>query len=116
MFRVERDRDGAVADLELVDTNQAREERTGVTRQRAVGRRLSDSSEEDERTKAYFAAVAAAARLGAPACSELHIRTDDTHELLEAYPVGPELWALSALDITEIVRAERDVARLNADL
>jgi light-regulated signal transduction histidine kinase (bacteriophytochrome) len=32
------------------------------------------------------------------------------------YPIGEDTWALAALDITERVRAEQEVQRLNADL
>jgi light-regulated signal transduction histidine kinase (bacteriophytochrome) len=51
-----------------------------------------------------------------PVRSEVHVQSEDLHELLEIYPVGQDTWALAALDITERVRAEQEVQRLNADL
>jgi len=60
--------------------------------------------------------VAAAIGDGRPARTELHVRSSDTHELLEAYPVGPGVWALAALDISERVRAEHEIVALNSEL
>ena len=116
VFGVVRDDRGEVADLELVDANPTQETRTGLTRQAVVGTRMSSSAELDERTRAYFEVVAAAIGDGRPARSELHVRGSDTHELLEAYPVGPDTWALAAPDISERVRAEHDIVSLNREL
>ena len=116
VFRVVRDDRGEVVDLELVDANPAQERRTGLTRQAVVGTRMSSPAELDERTRAYFDVVAAAIGDGRPARTELHVRVSDSHELLEAYPVGPDTWALAALDISERVRAEHEIASLNREL
>jgi signal transduction histidine kinase len=116
VFRVVRDRAGQVADLEIADANPTQETRAGRTRHATVGARMNSAGELDERTRAYFEAAAAAIGDGRPARSELHVRSEDLHELLEVYPVGEDTWALAALDITERVRAEQEVQRLNADL
>jgi light-regulated signal transduction histidine kinase (bacteriophytochrome) len=81
-----------------------------------VGRRRSARGELDERTSAYFEIVAAAVDEGVPSRRELHVTSDDAHELVDVYPVDTDRWALAALDITERVHAEQEVARLNADL
>ena len=111
VFTVVRDRDGAVTDLELVDMNPTQQERTGLTREEAVGRRLSRPDGLDERTRSYLEVVASAAGTGTPSRSELHIESDDAYELLEAYPVGRDRWALSALDISGVRHAERALRR-----
>jgi anti-sigma regulatory factor (Ser/Thr protein kinase) len=111
LFRVVRDREGQLADLELVDINPVQLERTGLRREEAVGRRLSRPDGLDERTRSYLEVVASAAGTGAPARSELHVDGDDAYELLEAYPVGRDRWALSALDISGVRQAERALRR-----
>jgi anti-sigma regulatory factor (Ser/Thr protein kinase) len=111
LFRVLRDKHGELMDLELVDLNPIQMERTGLTREEAVGRRLSHPDGLDERTRSYFEMVANAAGTGGPARSELHISADDAYELLEAYPVGRDRWALSALDISGVRHAERALRR-----
>ena len=116
MFRVVRDQAGQVTDLEIADVNPTQEARAGRPRSAIVGARMSSAGELDERTRAYFEAAAAAIGDGRPARSELHVRGEDLHELLEVYPVAEDTWALAALDITERVRAEQEVQRLNADL
>ncbi len=116
VFDVVRNDQGEVTDLELVDANPTQERRTGLTRQTVVGTRMSSSAELDERTRAYFEVVAAAVDDGRPARTELHVRGSDSHELLEVYPVGPGTWALAALDISERVRAEREIVSLNRGL
>jgi signal transduction histidine kinase len=116
VFRVVRDRAGQVADLEIADVNPTQETRAGRPRSASIGARMSGAGELDERTRAYFEAAAAAIGDGRATRSELHVLTEDLHELLEVYPVGEDTWALAALDITERVRAEQEVQRLNADL
>jgi anti-sigma regulatory factor (Ser/Thr protein kinase)/PAS domain-containing protein len=111
VFTVVRDADGAITDLELVDINPTQQERTGLTREEAVGQRLSRPDGLDERTRSYLDVVASAADGGTPARSELYIEGDDAYELLEAYPVGRDRWALSALDITGVRHAERALRR-----
>jgi signal transduction histidine kinase len=116
VFRVVRDRAGQVTDLEIADVNPTQEKRAGRPRSAITGARMTSAGELDERTRAYFEAAAAAIGDGRPARSELHVQGEDLHELLEVYPVGEDTWALAALDITERVRAEHEVQRLNADL
>ena len=111
VFEVVRDADGAITDLELVDINPTQQERTGLSRGEAVGKRLSRPDGLDERTRSYLEVVASAADGGTPARSELFIESDDAYELLEAYPVGRDRWALSALDITGVRHAERALRR-----
>ncbi len=116
VFRVVRDRTGQVADLEIADVNPTQETRAGRARSAIVGARMTSAGELDERSRAYFEAAAAAIGDGRPARSELYVRSEDLHELLEVYPVAEDTWALAALDITERVRAEQEIQRLNADL
>jgi anti-sigma regulatory factor (Ser/Thr protein kinase) len=111
LFRVLRDKEGELVDLELVDLNPTQQERTGRMREQAVGRRLSHPDGLDERSRSYFEMVASAAGMGGPARSELYIAGDDAYELLEAYPVGRDRWALSALDISGVRHAERALRR-----
>ena len=111
VFTVVRDHKGELVDLKLVDMNPTQQERTGLTREQAVGRRLSRLDGLDERTHSYLEVVASAARTGAPARSELHIQSQDAFEFLEAYPVGRDRWALSALDISGVRHAERALRR-----
>jgi signal transduction histidine kinase len=116
VFHVVRDRAGQVADLEIADVNATQQSRAGRARSAIVGARMSGAGELDERTRAYFEAAAAAIGDGRPARSGLHVQSEDLHELLEVYPVAEDTWALAALDITERVRAEHEIQRLNADL
>jgi signal transduction histidine kinase len=116
VFRAVRDHDGHVADLEIVDANPTQRARTGRAPRAIVGVRMNDAEELDERTRAYFEVAAAAIGDGRPARSELHVRSEGLHELLEVYPIGESTWTLAALDITDRVRADEEVQRLNADL
>ena len=111
LFKVVRDHEDELVDLELVDMNPTQLERTGMTREEAVGRRLSRPDGLDERTRSYLEVVASAAGSGGPARSELYVREDDAYEFLEAYPVGRDRWALSALDISGVRHAERALRR-----
>lgn len=111
VFEVVRDHEGELVDLELVDMNPTQQERTGLAREEAVGRRLSRADGLDERTRSYLEVVASAAGSGGPARSELYVKGDDAYELLEAYPVGRDRWALSALDISGVRHAERALRR-----
>jgi anti-sigma regulatory factor (Ser/Thr protein kinase)/PAS domain-containing protein len=111
VFSVVRDPEGTVTDLELVDINPTQQARTGLTREEAVGKRLSRPDGLDERTRSYLELVASAAGTGVSARSELYIEGQDAYELLEAYPVGRDRWALSALDISGVRHAERALRR-----
>jgi anti-sigma regulatory factor (Ser/Thr protein kinase) len=111
LFKVVRDHDDELVDLEVVDMNPTQQARTGLTREEAVGRRLSRPDGLDERTRSYLEVVASAAGSGGPARSELYVQGDDAYELLEAYPVGRDRWALSALDISGVRHAERALRR-----
>jgi anti-sigma regulatory factor (Ser/Thr protein kinase) len=116
LFKVVRDHGGELVDLELVDMNPTQQARAGLRWEEAVGRRLSRPDGLDERTRSYLEAVASAAGGGGPARSELHIKADDAFELLEAYPVGRDRWALSALDISGVRHAERALRRQEEDI
>jgi anti-sigma regulatory factor (Ser/Thr protein kinase) len=107
VFTVVRDRDGRLTDLELADMNPVQLARTGLRRDEAVGTRLSRPDGLDERTRSYLEIVASAADSGMPARSELHIESEDAYELLEAYPVSHDRWALAAEDVTDVRHAER---------
>jgi anti-sigma regulatory factor (Ser/Thr protein kinase) len=111
LFRVVRDKEDELVDLELVDLNPTQQERTGLSREEAVGKRLSRPDGLDERTRSYFEMVANAAGMDGPTRSELYVPDDDAYELLEAYPVGRDRWALSALDISGVRHAERALRR-----
>lgn len=111
VFKVVRERNGELADLELVDINPTQQSRSGLSREEAVGSRLSRPDGLDERTRSYLEVVASAADSGTPARSELHIESDDAYELLEAYPVGRDRWALAAQDISGVRQAERALRR-----
>ena len=111
VFKVVRDREDEVTDVELVDMNPTQRRRTGLTRDQAIGRRLSRPDGLDERTRSYLEVVASAVAGGTPARSELYVESDDAYELLEAYPVGRDRWALSALDISGVRHAERALRR-----
>lgn len=116
VFHAVRDREGKLADLELVDVNPIQLERIGLSRGEAVGRRLSHPDGLDERTRSYLEVVASAAGTGTSARSELYVEDDDAYELLEAYPVGRDRWALSALDISKVRHAERALRRQEEDI
>ncbi len=111
VFTVMRDREGQITDLELADLNPVQLARTGLRRDEAVGTRLSRPDGLDERTRSYLEVVASAADSGMPARSELHIESEDAYELLEAYPVGHDRWALAAEDITGVRHAEQALRR-----
>jgi ligand-binding sensor protein/anti-sigma regulatory factor (Ser/Thr protein kinase) len=111
VFRVERDQEGEIDDLVVVDINPTQARRTSVPRERLVGRRLSECDGSDERLRAYFDVVSGAIAAGRPASSEVCLRTEDAYELLSAYPAGGDLWALSAVDFTELREAEQALRR-----
>jgi anti-sigma regulatory factor (Ser/Thr protein kinase)/PAS domain-containing protein len=111
VFRAVRDGDGTLTDLELVDMNPAQEARAGLTRDAAVGLRLTRPEGLDERTRSYLEVVASAAGTGTPARSELHLVEEDAYELLEAYPIGGDRWALAASDVTGVRHAEQALRR-----
>ena len=111
VFKVVRDRDDEITDLELLDMNPTQRTRTGLTREEAVGMRLSRPDGLDERTRSYLEVVASAAGAGTPSRSELHLESEDAYELLEAYPIGRDRWALAAQDISGVRHAERALRR-----
>jgi anti-sigma regulatory factor (Ser/Thr protein kinase) len=51
-----------------------------------------------------------------PVRSELHVESEDAFELLEAYPVGHDRWALAAEDITGVRHAEQALRRQEEDI
>jgi len=111
VFRILRDATGDVQDLMVVDLNPTQSARTHMTREQMIGRRMSGCAETDERLRAYFDLVAGAIASGRPARRELCARAGDAYELLTAYPAGRDLWALSAVDVTEVRRAEQALRR-----
>jgi ligand-binding sensor protein/anti-sigma regulatory factor (Ser/Thr protein kinase) len=111
VFRAERSSGGEVDDHVVVDINPTQSARTRVTREWLVGRRLSECDGSDERLRAYFDVVNGAMVAGRCTRSEICLRTDDAYELLSAYPAGGDLWALAAVDVTELRRAERALHR-----
>jgi anti-sigma regulatory factor (Ser/Thr protein kinase) len=116
VFKALRDRDGELTDLELVDMNPTQLARSGMAREEVVGKRLSRPDGLDQRTRSYLEVVASAARSGSSARSELYVESVDAFELLEAYNVGRDRWALSALDITGVRHAERALRRQEEDI
>ncbi len=111
VYQVVRGDDGVMVDLELTDMNPTQARRTNLARDAVVGRRLSEPDGLDERTHSYLDLVANAARSRGPARSELYVQGDDAYELLEAYPIGRDRWALAAMDITEVRHAEQAMRR-----
>jgi anti-sigma regulatory factor (Ser/Thr protein kinase) len=116
VFNVVRDRHGHLIDLQLADMNPVQLARTRLRRDEAVGTRLSRPDGLDERTRAYLEVVASAASSGMPVRSELHVESEDAFELLEAYPVGHDRWALAAEDITGVRHAEQALRRQEEDI
>jgi len=111
VLRIERDDAGDMHDLTVVDLNPALAAQAHTTREQLIGRRMSACGEADERLRAYFDLVAGAIVFGQSARSELSVQADDAYELLAAYPAGRDLWALSAMDVTDVRRAEQALRR-----
>ena len=111
VFRIERDAAGDVLDLRIVDLNPALAAQAHTTREQMIGRRMSGRDEGDERLSAYFDLVAGAVVFGQSARTELSVQAEDAYELLAAYPAGHDLWALSAMDVTDVRRAEQALRR-----
>ncbi len=111
VFRVERGPGGEVDDVVVIDLNPTQSARTHIARERLVGRRLSECDGSDERLRAYFDLITEAAAAGRSARCEVCLRTEDAYELLTAYPTGGDLWALSAVDVTELREAEQALRR-----
>jgi anti-sigma regulatory factor (Ser/Thr protein kinase) len=106
VFSVRRGNHGELSDLLVSDVNSIQLERTRSTRDQMIGRRMTRQRGPDERLRSYFDLVASAVAAGHPVEAELRIASEDAHELLSAYPIEPDLWALAALDITQTRRAE----------
>ena len=114
VFRVQRaagSADLGSADLELVDLNPVAERRTGLGRDTVAGLRLCGLDGVGERTRAYFHLMAEAVESGGLTRREFHDGQDDAYELLEAYPIGRDRWALATEDITERKVAEQELRR-----
>ena len=111
VFRVEEDGRGEADDLVLVDINPMQARRTRISRERLLGRRLSECDGSDERLRAYFDVVKGAVDAGRPARCEVYLRGQAAYELLSAYPAANGLWVLSATDVTELREAERALRR-----
>ena len=111
VFRIERDAAGILLDLRIVDLNPALAAQARTTRERMIGRRMSGCDEADDRLRAYFDLVAGGLVFGQSTRRELSIPAEDAYELLAAYPAGRDLWALSAIDVTDVRRAEQALRR-----
>jgi ligand-binding sensor protein/anti-sigma regulatory factor (Ser/Thr protein kinase) len=111
VFRIERDVEGVLHDLRVVDLNPALAAQAHTTRERMIGRQMSAGGDGDERLRAYFDLVAGAIVFGQSTRTELSVRAEDAYELLAAYPAGRDLWALSAMDVTDVRRAEQALRR-----
>ena len=94
-------------DLRVVDLNPALAAVWPGGRDALVGRHMSDGFADDERVEAYFSLVVGAVASGKATHRELHVEAGDIYEFLTAYRTGHDLWALSALDVTEVRRAEQ---------
>ncbi len=116
VFRIMRDAGGEMHDLMVVDLNPMQSARNHAAREQMIGRRMSGCDERDERLRAYFDLVAGAIVFGQSARSELRVQAEDAYELLAAYPAGRDLWALSAIDVTEVRRAEQALRRQEEDI
>jgi ligand-binding sensor protein/anti-sigma regulatory factor (Ser/Thr protein kinase) len=110
VFRADRGEDGGLGDVVVVDLNPVQEQRSGVSRDELIGRRLSECDPADGRFRAYYDAVAAAVDVGHATRAEVCLQTRDASELLSVYPAGGDLWVLSATDVTEL-RAAEDALR-----
>jgi anti-sigma regulatory factor (Ser/Thr protein kinase) len=101
----------AAADLVIADINPALSARLHATRAAVVGRRFSERAGLGERLRAHLEFVQSAVAEGEPARSELYLPSDGLYELLLAYPIGHGLWALAALDVTDVREAEQALRR-----
>jgi anti-sigma regulatory factor (Ser/Thr protein kinase) len=106
VFRVVRDRDHQATDLVVTDVNPAQARRLGETPGEIVDSRLAQQDGGGTRTRAHLEFVASAAAAGVVSRSELYLEEDGRHELLTAFPIGAELWALAAHDVTDVRAAE----------
>ncbi len=94
-------------DLEIVDVNPTLAARWDGGREALVGRRMSNGFGDDVRVDAYFALIVGAVATGKATRRELHVEAEDAYEYLTAYRTGHDMWALSAVDTTEVRRAEQ---------
>lgn len=105
MFRVVRAEDGSVADLVIEDLNTTQAVRLHASRERIVGRRMSEDG-SDERVDAYFRLVLDSIQEGRSRRRELHVAEGDAEELVLAYPIEDNLYVVAAMDVTALRRAE----------
>ena len=111
IFRVEYGAGGDVEDVVVVDLNPTQVARMQQPRERLIGRRLSEPDGSGEGLSSYFDVIAGASASSRSARCEVCLRTGDTYQLLSAYPVGGDLWALAAMDVTELRAAEQALRR-----
>ena len=111
IFRVESGVGGDVEDVVVVNLNPTQVARMHQPRERLIGRRLSEREGSGEGLSSYFDVIAGASASSRSARCEVCLRTGDSYELLSAYPVGGDLWALSAMDVTELREAEQALRR-----
>ena len=111
IFRVESGVGGDVEDVVVVDLNPTQVARMHQPRERLIGRRLSEREGSGEGLSSYFDVIAGASASSRSARCEVCLRTGNSYELLSVYPVGGDLWALSATDVTELREAEQALRR-----
>ncbi len=107
VFVLERTDEDRLGGLVVADVNPVQAARSGRPHDELVGLRSSDAGPLDVRTRAYFSLVERGIAAGESIRSELVIEADDAVELLTAYPIGADIWAVASMDITEVRRAER---------
>lgn len=116
VFRVLRAADGRMEDLVVVAMNPTQSERWSTAGGRALGRRLSERQDGDQRLRSSFELVADAVTAETPMRDELHVEDEDVYEALITYPIDHDLWALAVTDMTEMRRAEEVLRRQEADI
>ncbi len=105
LLRVVRSDEGELEDLVVEDVNPTQAQRQSVTRSGMHGQRMSDGGHSD-RMRAYFDIVKDGLERGEPVRGEYSAENDAVDELISAYPVEVDLWAVAAMDITEMRKAQ----------
>jgi anti-sigma regulatory factor (Ser/Thr protein kinase) len=101
VYRVSSDGGGRLVTLTVADMNPAEKARHHTS---------------GERVRSHRETVDSAVAAGRAVKAETHLVADDTDELLSVYPIGDDLWALAAVDITEVRRAERALRRQDEEI
>ena len=103
-------------DLQVVDLNPTLAAGWPGGKEALVGRLMSEGFGGDPRVEAYFSLVVGAVASGKATHRELHVEDGDTYEFLTAYRTGNDVWALSALDVTDVRRAEQALRHQEEDI